>query len=171
MAALPYDELRAENEQLRPQLQQRQRACDELRQSTAGCPARRQAAGSTLRQGASQARPQETGPQVRSPARSPRGRHPLQTSAAVGAAASPVGPDAQAAVVLLNKEGGRSYRQVARVFASLFGLSLTRGACSPIVLRPGRRLRPAYQEIRQRLQESERLTPDETGWRIGGHPV
>ncbi len=47
-----------------------------------------------------------------------RGRHPLQTSDAVGAAASQVGPGAQAAVVVLNKECGLSYRKVARASAS-----------------------------------------------------
>ena len=100
-----------------------------------------------------------------------RGRHPLQTSDAVGAAASQVGPDAQAAVVALNKEGGLSYRKVARAFDALFGIALTRGACTQIVLRAGRRLQPAYQEVRQRLKESEAVTPDETGWRVGGHPA
>jgi transposase len=100
-----------------------------------------------------------------------RGRHPLQTSDATGAAASQLGPDAQAAVVLLNKEAGLSHRKVARAFDALFGISLTRGACTQIVLRAGRRLLPAYQEVRQRLKESRRLTPDETGWRVGGQPV
>jgi transposase len=103
--------------------------------------------------------------------RSCRGRHPLQTSDAVGAAASQVGPEAQAAVVLLNKEAGLSYGKIARIFAGLFGIPLTRGACTQIVLRAGERLRPAYQEIRRQLQESEHLTPDETGWRVGGQPV
>jgi transposase len=103
--------------------------------------------------------------------RSCRGRHPLQTSDAVGAAASQVGPDAQAAVVVLNKEAGLSHGKVARVLTTLFGIALTRGACTQIVLRAGRRLRPAYQEIRQRLKQSEQLTPDETGWRVGGQPA
>ena len=100
-----------------------------------------------------------------------RGRHPLQTSDATGACASQVGPDAQAAVVLLNKEAGLSHRKVARAFDALFGIRLTRGACTQIVLRAGRRLRPAYQEVRRRLKESKRLTPDETGWRVGGQPA
>ena len=107
----------------------------------------------------------------RSCGQSCRGRHPLQTSAATGAAASQVGPDAQAAVVVLNKQAGLSYAKVARVFDTLFGITLTRGACTQIVLRAGRRLWPAYQEVRQRLPESRRLTPDETGWRVGGQPA
>lgn len=99
------------------------------------------------------------------------GRHPLQTSKAIGAAESQMGPDAQAAVVLLNKDAGLSYGKIAAFFGALFGIALTRGACAQIVLRAGRRLRPAYAEIQQRLKESEQITPDETGWRVGGHPA
>jgi transposase len=100
-----------------------------------------------------------------------RGRHPLQTADATGAAASQVGPDAQAAVVLLNKQGGLSHAKVATVLTDLFGIPLTRGAVSQIVLRAGRRLRPAYQEILRQLPVEDRLSVDETGWRIGGHPA
>jgi transposase len=38
-----------------------------------------------------------------------QGRHTLQTSDALGAAAAQLGPDAQAAVVELNKQGGLSH--------------------------------------------------------------
>ena len=72
-----------------------------------------------------------------------QGRHPLQTSDALGAAASQIGPDAQAAVVLLNKDAGLSHGKIARLCAALFGLTLTRGACAQIVWRAGQRLRPA----------------------------
>ena len=99
------------------------------------------------------------------------GRHPLQTSDAIGAAASQVGAAAQAAVVVLNKDAGLPYGKIAAIFDSLFGIALTRGACAQIVLRAGRRLRPAYAEIQQRLTESNHSTPDETGWRVGGHPA
>ena len=100
-----------------------------------------------------------------------RGRHPLQTSDATGAAQSQLGPDAQAAVVYLNKDAGLSHGKVAKVFGHLYGITLTRGASAQIVLRGAQRLRPTYQEIRQTIQASAHLTPDETGWRVGGHPV
>ncbi len=103
--------------------------------------------------------------------RSCRGRHPLQTSDATGACASQVGPDAQAAIVLLNKEAGLSYGKIAHVLTVFFGITLTRGACTRIVLRAGARLQPAADEIRQRLAESKQVTPDETGWRVGGKPA
>jgi transposase len=100
-----------------------------------------------------------------------QGHHPLQTSDALGAAAAQLGPDAQAAVVYLNKDAGLTHGKIARTFQDLFGIQLSRGASAQIVLRGGRRLQPAYQEIRQHLREAQHITPDESGWRIGGQPV
>jgi len=100
-----------------------------------------------------------------------RGRHPLQTSDATGAAQSQLGPDAQAAIVYLNKHAGLSHGKGADVFDKFFAIDLTRGACAPIVLRAGRRLKPVYEQIQERIQTTDHLTPDETGWRIGGHPA
>jgi transposase len=97
-----------------------------------------------------------------------QGRHPLQTSNALGAAASQVGPDAQAAVVELNKQAGLSHGKVAGVMETLFGIDLTRGASVQIMLRAAERLKPAYEEIRTATANAERLSVDETGWRIGG---
>ncbi len=100
-----------------------------------------------------------------------RGRHPLQTSDATGAARSQLGPDAQAAVVYLNKRAGMSYGKIADTFDSCYGIDLTPGAAAQIVLRSGKILQPVYHEIKEHIQHSYHLTPDETGWRIGGHPV
>lgn len=99
-----------------------------------------------------------------------RGRHPQQTSAATGAAGSQVGPQAQALIVHLNKDAGLSHGKTAAVLQHL-GIPLTRGASAQIVLRAARRLEPVYQEIRRHLPREEHLTPDETGWRIGGYPA
>jgi transposase len=100
-----------------------------------------------------------------------QGRHPLQTSDALGAAASQVGPDAQAAVVELNKQAGLSHAKIAGVMDTLFGIGLTRGASAQIVLRAADRLGPAHEAILTATQEAERLSVDETGWRVGGHPA
>lgn len=100
-----------------------------------------------------------------------QGRHPLQTSDALGAAASQVGPDAQAAVVTLNKEAGLSHGKVVAVLGGLFGIELTRGASAQIVLRAAGRLHSAHQEILREVKASPVVTPDETGWRIGGQPA
>jgi transposase len=100
-----------------------------------------------------------------------RGRHDLQTSDATGAAQSQLGPDAQAAIVYLNKHAGLSHGKIAAAFGQMFGIGVSRGACAQVVLRAGRALKPAYREIEDRLRNSRHLTPDETGWRVGGHPV
>lgn len=100
-----------------------------------------------------------------------QGRHPLQTSDALGAAQSQVGPDAQAAAVLLHTQAGLSHGKVAAVFATLFGIPLTRGASAQIGLRAACRLGPDYQAILEELPRSERIDADETGWRIGGQPA
>jgi transposase len=100
-----------------------------------------------------------------------QGRHPLQTSDALGAAASQLGPDAQAAAVLLNKQAGLSHGKVAACFRALFGITLTRGASAQVALRAARRLRPAQQALLQNLRDSEQLKADETGWRVGGQPA
>jgi transposase len=97
-----------------------------------------------------------------------QGRHSLQTSDALGAAASQLGPDAQAAVVSLNKTFGLSHAKVAALFDALFGIQLTRGASAQIVLRAAERLEPADEEICEKLKASPCLVPDETGWRVAG---
>lgn len=100
-----------------------------------------------------------------------QGRHPLQTSNATGACASQLGPDAQAAIVYLNKQAGLSYQKISAVFAQLHGLPISRGGCAQVVGRAGVRLEPALLEIHDHLRNAQQLTPDETGWRVGGHPV
>jgi len=92
-----------------------------------------------------------------------QGRHPLQTSDALGAAASQVGPDAQAAAALLHTRLGLSHGKVASVFRTLFGITLTRGASAQIGLRAAARLEPDYQLVLGEVRASERIAADETG--------
>jgi transposase len=100
-----------------------------------------------------------------------QGRHPLQTSDALGAAASQLGPDAQAAIVELNKQGGLSHGKVVRCLDSLFGIDLSRGGSVHTVLRAAARCAPVYESIRQAVGQSPWVVPDETGWRVGGRPA
>src|SRR5215471_10310427 len=100
-----------------------------------------------------------------------QGRHPLQTSDALGAAAAQLGPDAQAAVASLNKRSGLSHGKVARCPGSLFGIPLSRGGSVQTVLRAAARCEPAYAAIRQTVGRSDWVVPDETGWRVGGYPA
>jgi transposase len=100
-----------------------------------------------------------------------QGRHRLQTSDALGAAAAQLGPDAQAAVVELNKQGGLSHGKVVRCLESLCGIPLSRGGSVHTVLRAASRSEPVYEAIRQAVGESDWVVPDETGWRVGGRPA
>jgi len=97
-----------------------------------------------------------------------QGRHPLQTSDALGCCASQVGPEAQSAVVMLNKNLGLSQGKISRFFQMFFGINLTRGGSCQIMLRAADRCEGNYQAIVKRVQQSEWVVPDETGWRIGG---
>ena len=97
-----------------------------------------------------------------------QGRHPLQTSDALGAAASQLGPDAQALAVHLNKRAGLSHGKVAAFFRGAFGIALSRGGSCHAVLRAGRRCEGNYDAIAARVRSSDRVAPDETGWRVGG---
>lgn len=100
-----------------------------------------------------------------------QGRHELQSSDALGAAASQIGPDAQALAVQLNKEAGLSHGKIARFFAAAFELDLSRSSACRVMLRAARRCQGAYQAIVRRVQHSPFVVPDETGWRIGGLPA
>jgi transposase len=106
--------------------------------------------------------------QCRCGARRVQGRHPLQTSDALGAAASQLGPDAQAAVVDLNKQAGLSHGKVTQVLHNLFGIDLTRGGSAHTVLRAGRRCAGVFQSLLDTLPQTPRANLDETGWRVGG---
>lgn len=98
-----------------------------------------------------------------------QGRHELQTSDALGAAASQLGPDAQAAIVELNKNGGLSQGKVVQCLKNLFDISVSRGGSAHTILRVGRRCEPLYATLRQTIHDAPWVVPDETGWRVGGH--
>lgn len=97
-----------------------------------------------------------------------QGRHPLQASDALGCCASQIGPEAQAAVVMLNKELGLSQGKISRFFQMLFGIKLSRGGSCQVMLRAADRCEGNYQAIVKRVRQSDWIVPDETGWRIGG---
>jgi transposase len=97
-----------------------------------------------------------------------QGRHPLQTSDALGAAAAQLGPDAQAAVVEFNKQAGMSHGKISRVFQTLFGISLSRGGSTHVVLRAAKRCEPVYTNICETIKASPWTVPDETSWHVGG---
>ena len=95
-------------------------------------------------------------------------RHPLQTSNALGADASQLGPDAQAALVHLNKHAGLPHGKIAAFFNAFFGITLSRSGACQAMLRAADRCQPIYQGILDGVRRFPWIVPDETGWRIGG---
>ena len=98
-----------------------------------------------------------------------RARHVEQTSAAVGAAAVQIGPRAVAFAAKLNKECGVSFERVADLLEKGFGLQASRSTLNRAVARLGSRLEPVYERIGVQIRSRPMLSPDETGWKIGGH--
>jgi transposase len=97
-----------------------------------------------------------------------QGRHELQTSDAVGAAASQLGAEAHAALALLNKQCGLSHGKCADVMKQLFGIDISRATSARSILRTARRCRAANAQLRVDVRDAKFIVPDETGWRVGG---
>jgi transposase len=83
-----------------------------------------------------------------------RSHHPLQTSDATGAAQSQIGPNAQAALVYLNKHSGMSYGKIADLFQQANGMDLQASTATRIVLWAAEQMQPTYAEIQESLQDS-----------------
>jgi len=99
-----------------------------------------------------------------------QGRHPLQTSDALGAAAVQLGPQAVALAVLLNKQYGLSFGRLVTLLRDRFGLTVTRGGLVHAVQRAARQAQPTYEALCAHVRGSPVVTSDETGWKVGGHP-
>lgn len=97
-----------------------------------------------------------------------QGRHPLQTSDALGAAGSQLGPDAHATFVTLNKGLGLSHGKCRRFFRDVFGIVIARATSVRSLSRTAKRVEPAYEDLRLAVRRAEWVVPDETGWRVGG---
>lgn len=97
-----------------------------------------------------------------------RPRHALQTSDAVGAAASQLGPDLQAMIAMMKGKYGLSYGNICGLLEDGFGIPVTRGGAAQAVLRVGERARPLYEVFKQLVRRADAVYPDETGWKVGG---
>ena len=95
-------------------------------------------------------------------------RHELQTSDALGAAASQIGPDAQALIALMKNKLGLSYGDITTLMKDAWGIELTRGAAAHIVRRAGERAEPVYEAFKAMIPQRDAVYPDETGWKVGG---
>lgn len=97
-----------------------------------------------------------------------QGRHPRQTSNAIGGAASQLGPRALALATLLNKGLGLPYGKSATVLEQAFGLRVSRGGLCQAIARAAEKTEPTYQALVEQVRGSPSVTPDETGWKVGG---
>jgi len=95
-------------------------------------------------------------------------RHELQTSDAIGAAASQLGSGAHAALTILNKEMGLSLGKCEKVFEQLLGVEIARSTGVRSMRRTANQARIAHQQARRAVRHSQRVVADETGWRVGG---
>lgn len=97
-----------------------------------------------------------------------RGRHPLQTSDALGAAGVSIGPRALALAADLNKRIGTPFGKVSLVLYTAFSLSVSRGGLYLALERVARTLAPTYDALVGQTQEAPMVAVDETGWKVGG---
>ena len=97
-----------------------------------------------------------------------QGRHPDQTSDAVGAAGSQIGPRAVAIAAQLNKELGGSMSKVCQILA-LLGLKVTPGGLYHALGRLAGAAEPTCRALALAVRQSAAVAADETGWRVAGH--
>lgn len=97
-----------------------------------------------------------------------QGRHPLQTSDALGAAATQIGPEAIGLATMLHTQLGLPVAKVAALFRQTWHLSVTAGGIMRAIERVGQRAKPTYQALVTAINESPLVVPDETGWRENG---
>lgn len=97
-----------------------------------------------------------------------QGRHPLQTSDALGAASTHLGPQAIALIVLLNKHLGLSHGKVAALLRDWFGLRVRPSGVTHALHRAARQAAPTYAALRDQIRGSPVVSPDETSWKVGG---
>ena len=97
-----------------------------------------------------------------------QGRHPQQTSDALGPAAVQLGPRALALAVEMKHALGVPYRKVARILTQGFGLTTSAGALARASQRLAHQAQPTYDQLVLRLRQQDVVCTDETGWKING---
>jgi len=97
-----------------------------------------------------------------------QGRAPEQTSDALGAAAAQLGPRAVALAAELNKGMGIPFGKVSALFSVAFTLTVTRAGLCLALHRLAKAARPTYQHAVLLVRQSKVVSPDESGWKVGG---
>jgi transposase len=97
-----------------------------------------------------------------------QGRHPLQTSDAVGVGGVQLGPEALTLAAILNKQMGLSLGHTRQVLSYGFGLEASRGGLCRTLARMAGRADPTYAGLVEAARQSAANGVDETGWKVGG---
>jgi len=97
-----------------------------------------------------------------------QGRHPLQISDALGAAAIQLGPRVVAVATRMKAELGVSYDKIARLFEEDFALVVTRSGLCRAFERVGRKLAPTRDALQESVRQARQVTADESGWKVAG---
>jgi transposase len=97
-----------------------------------------------------------------------QGRHPLQTSDALGAALVQIGPEALATAAHMNKELGVTYGKIAVFFETRFSLTVARSTWCRANLRLAEKARPTWGAMVLAVRHAVVVYADETGWKIAG---
>lgn len=100
-----------------------------------------------------------------------QGRHPEQTSEALGSAAVQLGPNVLGLAAELKHEFGISYGKVARLIGLTFGLGANASSFARADQRLAQGFAPTYADLQTQLRQSPAVHADETGWKVGGHPA
>ena len=79
-----------------------------------------------------------------------------------------IGPVAKATAVYLRYGIGLTYRKVEKVFTQLFNLRFVPATALNFDRAATRRGEGLYEDLRQKIQASDYLHMDETGWRVDG---
>jgi len=95
-----------------------------------------------------------------------QGRHPWQTSDALGAAQVQVGPVALTLAAHLTKQMGISHERTAQVLAWGYGLQVSRSTLCRAITRLGTKAEPTYRELQIAVRRSLVNRLDETSWRV-----
>jgi len=97
-----------------------------------------------------------------------QGRHPLQTSDAVGVGSVQLGPEALTLAAVLNKQMGLSLGHTRQVLRYGFGLEVSRAGLCRALARLAGRAEPTYDRLVETARQSLVNCVDETGWKVGG---
>ncbi len=95
-----------------------------------------------------------------------QGRHPLQTSDALGAAAVQIGPEAVTLGVLMNKSLGLPHADAAAILKHGYRLTMSRGGICRAIQRVARKAEATWHALRDAARRSALAHMDETGWKV-----